>query len=51
MMNEWRLSMDTIELLLQEIEILNELIKEKDELIELLQEELRFNRYPYEVPS
>ena len=43
--------MDTIELLLQEIEILNELIKEKDELIELLQEELRFNRYPYEVPS
>jgi len=46
-----RCSMDNIEILLQEIEILNELIKEKDELIEMLQEELRFNRYPYEVPS
>ncbi len=43
--------MDNIELLLHEIEILNELIKEKDELIELLQEELRYNRYPFEVPS
>lgn len=43
--------MDNVEILLQEIEILNELIKEKDELIELLQEELRFNRYPFEVPS
>lgn len=43
--------MDNIEHLLQEIEILNELIKQKDELIELLQEELRYNRYPFEVPS
>lgn len=43
--------MDNIEHLLQEIEILNELIKQKDELIELLREEVRYNQYPYEISS